>query len=443
MTARIPLVLAAIALAAGGDVAVAAPKPGTFAGSLGVAVPKGGQGEVRAISRADGTVAAARTTSRSGGFSLTLPAGQYLVVGAVIPVRGRGRALTQTRIAVTLKSGQRRVKTSLKARKRNKSSRKRARSAYTQELGQVTPGSVAVEIPSFTGATGELGVMNKGLADMLITDVVGTGGAGDECDVAVLEVEHRADVIKELELQKSPYFDPSTRVTRNFILGDVEVRGTLSNGAGDKTLGYDLRLIDKSSGNEVGRLQGSLDTADMFDAETKLAKQLNDELCKLSDVYEVKLTVNGSGDFATHSATGTLDTTINAKRTGKKSKIWRGDGSLSWTNMGYSSKIDCSYMPEPAPVIPWSVTLTNNGGGMLDVEWQPGGNDMTTATVVCKGGSVGGQPGTSLLQAGPNQFQIPVAGGTQVISGGFTAVGSGWTNNGTITIKPKGVARID
>lgn len=437
------LLAAAALLVTGGATATsAAPKRATFAVTLGIAVPQGGKGEVRAINRADGTVAAVRSVGRSGRFSLALPAGQYVVVGAVLPGRGRGRALTQTRVAVSLKRGQRRTKASLKARRRRPAKRKRARSAYAQELGQVTPGSVAVEIPPFTGATGGLSVLNRGLPAMLITDLFGAGGARDECGVTVLEVEHRDDIVNELELQKSPYFDQSTRVTRNFIIGDVEVRGTLSNGAGDESLAYDLRLIDKRSGSEVGRLTGSM-TGDMFAAEQQLAKALNEELCKLSDVYEVKLNVSGSGDFATHSATGTLDTTISAKRAGRKSKIWRGGGNLSWANMSYSSKIGCSYLPEPAPVVPWSVTLTGTGGGTLVVEWQPEGNDMTTATVVCEDGSVPGQPGTSLLQAGPNRFQVPVAGGAQPISGGFTGSGAGWTNTGTITITPKSVARID
>ncbi len=373
-----PVAILALATAVfGATSAQAATKPGTFAGTLGISVPKGGQGEVRAISRADGRVVKTKTLGRTGAFSLTLPAGGYLVVGSVIPPKGK--LLAQTQVAVSLKAGQKRTKTSLKARKKKKpkaKKRKSARASFVQELGQVTPGRVAVEIPSFTGATGELSVMNKGMAHMLITDMFGAGGAADECDVAVLEVEHRDDILKELELQKSPYFDQSTRVERNFIKGDVEVRGTLKNGAGGKTLEYDVQLIDKQSGNEVGRLKGTMDASDVFAGEQELAKKLNEELCKLSDVYEVTLNVTGAANFATHSAGGTLNAVVQAKRATKKSPIWRGSGSLGWTGTSFSTKIsECSYINPVEPTIPWNVTITNLGNGDMLVEWQPDGSD--------------------------------------------------------------------
>ena len=427
----------------------APPKPGTFAGTLGISVPKGGQGEVRAISRADGRVVKTKTLGRTGAFSLTLPAGGYLVVGSVIPPKGK--LLAQTQVAVSLKAGQKRTKTSLKARKKKRPKAKKresARASFVQELGQVTPGSVAVEIPSFTGATGELSVMNKGMAHMLITDMFGAGGAADECDVAVLEVEHRDDILKELELQKSPYFDQSTRVERNFIKGDVEVRGTLKNGAGGKTLEYDVQLIDKQSGNEVGRLKGTMDASDVFAGEQELAKKLNEELCKLSDVYEVTLNVTGAANFATHSAGGTLNAVVQAKRATKKSPIWRGSGSLGWAGTSYASKTDCTYIDPLEPTAPWAVTITNLGNGEMLVEWTPESGDAGTASARCPQSPprppaiVPGQPGPSLIQTTPNKFQLPVAGGVQTLSGGFSDGGDGWFNSGTITVRPKGVAKM-
>ena len=76
------LLLAVLSLLALAPAAHAAtPKKGRFAGKLGVKVPKGAEANVRAISRADGTVAAMRTVKRSGAFSLTLPAGAYVIVG--------------------------------------------------------------------------------------------------------------------------------------------------------------------------------------------------------------------------------------------------------------------------------------------------------------------------------------------------------------------------
>ena len=148
--------------------------------------------------------------------------------------------------------------------------------------------------------------MNRGMANMLITDIL--NGAGSECDTAIVEVEHRDDILKELEFQQSPYVDPSTRVQRDFVIGDVEVKGTLKNRRAPlpapQKLDYDVRLIDKKTGKEVGRVQGSMDASDVFAGEEALAKQLNEELCKLSDVYEVRLDVVNSSAFATHVAGG-------------------------------------------------------------------------------------------------------------------------------------------
>lgn len=438
----------ALALPSAG--AAAAPRPGTFAGTLGVAIPKGAQAEVRAISGADGRVAATRTVGRNGRFSLTLPPGAYVVAGAVIPAKGATRSLVQTRIGVSLKAGQKRTKASLKAkrRKRRATTRSRARSAFAQERGQVTPGRVAVEIPPFTGATGELSVMNRGMANMLITDVV--NGAGSDCAATVIEVDRRDEVLKELEFQQSPYVDPATRVVRNFIVGDVQVKGTLTTRraplpAGAK-LDYDVRIVDKKSGRDVGRLQGSMNARDVFKGEEELARQLNEELCKLSDVYEVKLDLIDSAAFATHVAGGRLASTLRARRSDKKARVWRDQGQLQWQDLTFTSKTECSYVDPIAPVVPWTVTLTDQGDEKLKVEWRPDASDMATASVKCPGDPppppIPGQAGPALTTAGPSSFTVPYAGGTQTIAGGVIAGADGWTNNGTITVTPAGVARM-
>src|SRR4051812_11757506 len=117
----------------------AGPKPGVFAGSVGVGVPAGGRAVVRAIDRASGQVAAAKKAGRSGRFSLTLPQGAYAVASSV--VSPTGHRVTQPLVGLTLKPGQRRLKASLKrAKKRPK--KRRGRAAFVQERGDVTPGRV-------------------------------------------------------------------------------------------------------------------------------------------------------------------------------------------------------------------------------------------------------------------------------------------------------------
>ena len=444
------VLVAALAVGAPGAGAAA---PGTFAGTLGAPLPKGAQAEVRAISRADARIAATQTVGRSGRFSLKLPAGAYVITGVVVPAKGRTPTLTSTRIGVSLKAGQRRTKTSLKAKLRKRRGKRSAgaRAAYVQERGQVTPGSVAVEIPPFTGATGDLSVMNRGMANMLITDVV--NGAGDDCGATVIEVDRIGDILKELEFQNSPYVDPSTRVQRNFIKGDVQVKGSLTSRRAPLPAGpqldYDVRLIDKKSGNEIGRIKGSMSASDVFAGEQELAKKLNEELCKLSDVYEVRLDVVNSSTFATHVAGGRLSSVLSARRSDKKARVWRDQGTLQWQDLSFTSKTPCSYIDPTAPVIPWAVTLTDQGGGQLKVDWEPTGSDMATASVKCPGPPgqpppppIPGQPGAALTSAGPYSFNVPYAGGTQKIEGGVTLGGDGWTNNGTMIVTPAGVARM-
>ena len=433
------VVVLAVLAAAGAETAGAS----TFAGELGIPIPKGAQAEVRAISRADGRVTNTGTLGKTGRFTLTLPAGQYLVVGSVIPKRGKGKKVTEARVAVSLVAGQKRTKASLKARRR-KASKKPARASYSQEGGQVTAGNVAVEIPNFTGLTGELSVLNNGITDMLISDVAGDGGGGGECDITVVESEHRQTLVNEAALSQSPYVDPSSRVTRNFVTGDVQVRGTLSGSPGSTTVTYDVRLIDTRSGGEVGRLSGSFDAADFAAGEAKLAQALNSELCKLTDVYEVRIHLDGRGEFASHTALGTLDATADAKRAGR-GKVWTADGMYGWAGTTFIPKTECTVTAPVEPVVSWKVTLTATDAGVLRVEWTWADGDIVTGTVTCplpRPVPVQGQPGESILNTGPTAFDLPPGGGTQTLSGGFEALGQGWFNNGTLTVTPKGVARI-
>ena len=109
----------------------ASAKPGIFAGTLGIKVPRGAEADIRAVDRATGTVAAARPVGRPARFSLSLRPGTYLVVGTVVTKSGK---LVQKRIGVSLRSGQKRKRTSLKARRR-KGRRARPRAAFVQERG--------------------------------------------------------------------------------------------------------------------------------------------------------------------------------------------------------------------------------------------------------------------------------------------------------------------
>ena len=450
---RIAAVTVLIAACAGlaGPAAAPAAKPGTFAGTLGVAVPKGGEAEVRAVSRADGRIAAARQLPRSGAFSLRLPAGSYLVLGTVQPAPGRGKA-TQVRTAVSLKAGQQRKRINIKRTKKRKrrATRSSARAAFVQELGQVTPDNVAIGLPNFT-ASGPLSPDAKavvgGLNDLMITDMLDRGRS--ECDLTIVEVEHRADILKELEFQQSPYVDPSSRVTRNFIQQDISVEGTLK-AAGPGRLTAEVKLRDARTGKEVGSLSRTFAENDLFDAMEQLAHAAADESCKFHQAYDVTLTVKGDGIFATHTGSGTIDTKLQAARGAAKGAAWHGSGPLQWGALTFASKTPhCSLIDPVAPQTTWSVTMLDSGGGTLQVTWGVGGSDAPTASIDCEPTSkddpdpppIPGMPGPSLLNIAPTTFDIPYAGGKQAVGGGINQGGDGFFNNGTITVTPNGVAR--
>jgi hypothetical protein len=432
------VVIAVAALAA--TAAPASAKPGTFAGSLGIKVPKGAEADVRAVNRATGTIAAARSVGRNGRFTLSLAPATYLVVGTVMLKQGK---LVQKRIGVSLKSGQKRKRTSLTAPKRK---RRRARQAFVQERGNITPGRIAVEIPNVTGSTGDpdWDAFKGGINDLLMNDVF---EAHDNCGVAILETDRRADIIKELEFQQSPYVDPSTRVTRNFILGDVELRGSISRAAGNKAKVV-MTMVDKRTGKSLGARETTLESGRVFDQVEALGKQLAGDLCKLSDVYEVTLDVTGEGRFATHSGTGAIHTTLRARRNETGRKVWRATGPLQWAGVGFATKIpECPLIDPVIPTINWSVTILDAGDGQLQVVWTRDGNDAATASVDCRPSGPGdpdpppvpGMPGVALLNTGPEAFEVPYAGGVQAVSGVVSEGGDGFFNSGTITVTPAGV----
>ena len=436
------LALALAATAAPLPVAHAAAKRGTFAGSLGVKVPKGAQADLRAINRKTGAIAATRSVGRTGRFSVSLTPGAYLMVGTVVTAQ---RKVVQKRIAVSLKPGQKRRNTKLTAKKRKR--RPKARAAYIAERGQVTPGHIAVEIPQVTGATGDADwdVFSRGINDMLMVDVF---QASEECGTTTLiEVERREEMLRELEFQQSPYVDPSTRLTRNLIIGDVELRGRIAAAPGNG-LHLTVDIIDKASGKSLGSREATLTRdADWGPPLETAGRQLADDLCDLSDVYEVTLAVDGEGRFATHSATGTIASTLRARRNERGRNVWRDTGSLQWAAVAFSTKTECQYIDPVIPAVNWSVTILDAGDGNLQVTWTRDGNDSTTASVDCPPGGpddpdpppIPGQPGPSLINTGPESFLVPYAGGQQAVTGVVEDGGDGFFNTGKITVTRAGV----
>lgn len=437
--AAVALLLVLLALPA---TAQAAAAPGVFAGTLGVKVPKGGHATVRAVEAAGGTVVAARDVGRSGAFSLRLPAGAYVVRGVVLP--RRGRVVTKA-IAVSLKPGQRRRHVKLTARKKRvvpRTPARRAQAAFVTERGNVRLGTVAVGIHAFSGPSGgELGAFATGFHALLITDVLQQSAARCPGRVAVREVARMAELLREFELGKSPYADKSTFPQRNLIVVDVAVRGRITQ-LPDGTAKAVVTISDDRTGAQLAQLDGSLGK-DVFAGEERLAGRLVDKLCQLSESFEVTLDVSGEGRFATHQAAGTMHAVLLARRAGQE---WTATGPLQWENVSFTSKIGCPYISIIAPVITWSVKLTDQGDG-LSLTWSRAGNDSTLASVDCPPSGpddpdpppIPGQAGTALLNTGPETFPLPYAGGRMPVSGVVQDGGDGFFNSGSIVVRPLGI----
>lgn len=126
----------------------------------------------------------------------------------------------------------------------------------------------------------ELGYVGKGLADMLITDLVAWEG------VRVVERTRVEEVLKELNFQQTKFVDKKTAAKLGQVLNaDYLVVGSLVPGG--ERLSVEARLLQVSNGETLiaAREQDSKDK--IFDIEQRLANQL---VAKIDD----KLTANSN-----------------------------------------------------------------------------------------------------------------------------------------------------
>jgi hypothetical protein len=441
---RVPSVAIAAALLASGALSAGAPAATpTVVGKVTGRLPAPSRAvvEIRAFDAASARVVARATVGRTGSFRLSLAPGGYVLMTGVVPRSGRSGAVASVVTPLTLAPGQRRTGVTIalpRGRPRGSDDR---HPAYTQESGAITPGRIAFTVERFTGATGDLAVMNRGLTDMLQTDLSTT-----PCRTAlVANASDRALVEAELGFQRSRYVDPSTRVVRNFVTADIVVRGRLQTaGTG---LVYTLVLVDRRTGRTLETVSGAL-RGDLFAAAQALAGRLARRICSYGEVFEVTLTGTGAGSFATHAASGTLAATrITARPVAKDAGgaiRWEGSAALSWTNVAVASTTECSYEDHTSGGT-WSTRLARVGES-LEVEWFAESGGLGTATVVCPDGAGGqirvpGQPTLALIGSQPERFRLP-ATAVQPIRGGLTDGGHGWDNTLELKVRTIRVERL-
>jgi hypothetical protein len=307
---RVALAVVVI-LAVGAPVAHAA-KRATVTGKLsGAKVPARGNGRVPvwALRLGDGVVVTGVYASPAGRFTLRLPAASYAILAAVVPSKGRHDAIVRVADFVTAKAGVRRViKPTLK--KRHKPKRRGARAARAH-AAWVNADYPVIWVHKWSAGNDALfKVMEKGMQEMVITDLVAAVGT-PFCKGAISAGDDLPLVLREIKLSQSKYFDPSTRMTTAKLLRpNATVTGTMSRANGQLTV--TATYVDNHGRRGTVSATGS--ETDVFAVEAQLIPKLVALICTQTPrTY--------AGTFS-----GTYTTDLNAYRV-----TWTGDAIIELT----------------------------------------------------------------------------------------------------------------
>lgn len=121
----------------------------------------------------------------------------------------------------------------------------------------------------------EAGQIAQQLQNMLVSDLIGEFGRIDDEDrpclaaMAVIDPKEREAILKKLELQKRPEFDPATRVTENFSYVDTFIEGAVS--VADGMVNYVFEVVGPD-GSKLASVEGTGDPADIFGLSERLAR---------------------------------------------------------------------------------------------------------------------------------------------------------------------------
>lgn len=113
----------------------------------------------------------------------------------------------------------------------------------------------------------ELEALKKGLADLIITDLIAWDG------VRVIERTRLEDVLKEVEFQQTKYVDKTTAAKLGKVIGATYlVYGSMV--ASGKTLVLNARLVRASDGEALLSIKEQDERDKIFDLEQRLVNQL-------------------------------------------------------------------------------------------------------------------------------------------------------------------------
>jgi TolB-like protein len=113
--------------------------------------------------------------------------------------------------------------------------------------------------------------MGKGISAMMISDLVGVP------TIQVVERAHMQDLLAEMKLQQTSYFDPSTAQRVGKMLGaEYVVVGSIV--AMDPQVAIDTRVVQVGTGEVVKAAKVKGKEKQLFDLQQKLADELIDGL---------------------------------------------------------------------------------------------------------------------------------------------------------------------
>jgi hypothetical protein len=131
--------------------------------------------------------------------------------------------------------------------------------------------------------TGGAPYQNRGLATMVVTDLVQLD-EGPPCAFTVLEMQHRDEILREIRLQQTEFFDPASRVKPGHLLQpNLTVNGTLVSHGGDD-VSYSLTVV-KSNGQVKGTVTGRTGKDGWLTASGGIARELAKIICQPDDMY--------------------------------------------------------------------------------------------------------------------------------------------------------------
>lgn len=267
----------ALALLLSGAAAACAARPATLAGTLtGAQLPAAGRGvvPVKAIRLPDGRVLAAGYASPRGRFALRAPGGSYALLAAVVPARGARPPLERVAAFVTARAGRRvALRASLRARRRARARRSSARPLARAAFQHVA--YMALWVRRWSVPRGEFAVFERGMADLLITDLLPVAG---RCGGAIVDRDAWGILLAEQRLQQSPQFDPAARVRQGLlIVPNATVAGRMTVSGSTMTL--TARFHDQRTGRS-GTVTVSGPADAVFDNERALARKLERLICQ-------------------------------------------------------------------------------------------------------------------------------------------------------------------